>query len=45
MVIDPSDGNSNEQARRARALLVPFPRANNHFGIYPEHFIPLTTRK
>ena len=38
MVIDPREGNSNAQARKARALL--FPRVNNHVYMDPEDFIP-----
>ena len=43
MVIDPREGNSNAQARRARALLFSIPRVNNHIDMDPEDFIPFIT--
>ena len=39
MAIDPRTGNSNARTRRARALLFPIPRANNHVGMDPGDFI------
>ena len=43
MVIDPREGNVNAQARRARALLFPIPRVNNHVDMDTEDFIPFIT--
>ena len=33
----------NAQARRARALLFPIPKVNNHYGMDPEEFIHFIT--
>ena len=41
--INPSVKNSNYQARRDRALLIPVPSVNNRFGMSPEYYVPLIT--
>ena len=45
MVIHPRKGNGNAQAQRARALLFPIPRVNNHVDMDTEDFIPFITWK
>ena len=43
MIIDPREGNGNAKVRRARALLFPIPRVNNHVDMDTEDFIPFIT--
>ena len=45
MIIDPREGNGNAKVRRARALLFPIPRVNNHVDMENEDFIPFITWK